>query len=72
MLKTPKQVKPLWGHVLTADIRINQIPQEAMLCFTFWAQTRKEDIPMGWANCQLFDFEGRMKSSHQKVPYACS
>lgn len=72
VLKTPKMIKPLWGHVLTSDIRICQMPQETILCFTFWAQTRKEDIALGWANCQLFDFEGRMKSNHHKLPLIAS
>jgi hypothetical protein len=38
-----------------------------VICFSLYAQTRKNDIPLGWVSMPLFSFQGAMATGPRSL-----
>jgi phosphatidylinositol-4,5-bisphosphate 3-kinase len=57
---------PRWYQWFNFAIKMRDLPRAARVCFTLYARPPKgegsRDVPIGWVNCQLFNFKHELRT----------
>eukprot|EP01102_Stenamoeba_stenopodia_P020703 TRINITY_DN8172_c0_g1_i5.p1 TRINITY_DN8172_c0_g1~~TRINITY_DN8172_c0_g1_i5.p1 ORF type:complete len:1732 (-),score=326.42 TRINITY_DN8172_c0_g1_i5:97-5292(-) len=67
LMRTEKIANSYWGSTLKSNMEISELPREARLCFTLYGRHGQKDHPLGWANIQIFDYAGAMRSGYHQL-----
>jgi hypothetical protein len=54
---------PRWCEWINPSIQMYNIPRALRICFTLYEKRDgAADVPLAWANCQLFDYKHELKT----------
>ncbi|KAJ6229788.1 pi-3 kinase [Anaeramoeba flamelloides] len=51
-----------WNQWLKTEITMDHLPRASRLCITVFARSKEGDIPLGYVNCQLFDYLSQLRT----------